>query len=104
MKEQHAYVKYCFKLWETAAEMQKNEAALLLKTGNHKAALPLQKPGLITSTQYKAIQIVYQEYVDLFWNSMTLLIRNLFLQAKQLTKVSSGRFCNTKTVHQRCPE
>jgi hypothetical protein len=27
---------------------------------------------------------------------MTLLIRKLFLQAKRLTEVSSGRFCNTK--------
>jgi hypothetical protein len=96
MKEQHACVKFCFRLWETASEVQKNEAELLLKTRNHTAALTLQETALTTSTQYKATQIVYQEYVDLFWNSMTLLIRNLFLQAKWLTVVSSGRFCNTK--------
>jgi hypothetical protein len=72
MKEQHACVKFCFKFWETASEMQKNEAELLLKTRNHTAALPLQKPVLTTSTQYQVRQIVYQEYADLFWNSMTL--------------------------------
>jgi len=33
-----------------------------------------------------------------FFNVMTLFIRNLFLHAKQLTEVSSGRFCNTKKV------
>ena len=96
LKEQRACVKFCFKLWETASEMLKNEAELLLKTRNHTAALPLQKPVLTATTQYQAIQIVYQGYADLFWNSVTLFIRNLFLQAKRLTKVSSGRFYNTK--------
>ena len=96
MKEKYVCVKFCFKLWKTASQMQKNEVGLLLKTRKCTTALPLQKPVLTTSTQYKANQIVYQENVDLFQNMMTLSIRNLFLQVKRLTEVSSGRFCNTK--------
>jgi len=96
MKEQHTCVIFCFKRWETASEMQKKKAELLLKTRNHTAALPVQKPVLTTSTQYKANQNVCQNIF--FFNVMTLFIRNLFLHEKQLTKVSSGRFCNTKKV------
>jgi len=66
MEEQHTCVKFCFKHWGTAPEMKKKKVELLLKTINHTAALPVQRSVLTTSTQYKANQIVCQEYVDLF--------------------------------------
>jgi hypothetical protein len=93
LKEKHTCVKLCFKLRESASEMQEKKPELLLQPRNKRAALPVQKSLVTTPTQNKANQVVYQEYVDLFGSVTALFIGNLFLQAKQLTRITT-RFCN----------
>jgi len=48
------------------------------------------------STQNKASQIKHQEGAgDLFWlGGWTVIIRNLFHRARQLTTITTGRACN----------